>query len=136
MGKDIQAFFAKQFCQSIIGCRTRERSDACLIDDAIERLHLLFQEVVDGLSFREKLTQLLVHLFDIRFLSRIEGITIEEMGSQLWGQKRRFKRVELGEAEIAIREDERKELSEPLGSKVHFQLIEDFDDFVPRRRGH
>ena len=104
-----------------------------MVDDLIECLHLFLGEVIDGLSFREKPAQLLVHLFDIRLLSRIEGITIEEMGSQRLGKKRSLQLIELGEAEIAIGEDERKELSEALGSEDRFQLIEDFDDFLPRR---
>ena len=89
--------------------------------------------MIDGLSFRKKLAQLLVHLFDIRLLSRIEGITIEEMGSQRLGKKRSLQLIELGEAEIAIGEDERKELSEALGPELRFQLIEDINDFLPRR---
>ena len=104
-----------------------------MIDDLIERLHLFLGEMIDGLSFRKKLAQLLVHLFDICFLSRIEGITIEEMCSQLWGKKRSLQRSELSEAEITIRENERKELSEALGPEDRFQLIEDIDDFLPRR---
>ena len=104
-----------------------------MVDDLIECLHLFLGEVIDGLSFREKPAQLLVHLFDIRLLSRIEGITIEEMGSQRLGKKRSLQLIELGEAEIAIGEDERKELSEALGSEDRFQLIEDFNDFLPCR---
>ena len=104
-----------------------------MVDDLIECLHLFLGEMIDGLSFRKKLAQLLVHLFDICFLSRVEGITIEEMGSQLWGKKRSLQLIELGEAEIAIGEDERKELSEALGPEDRFQLIEDFNDFLPRR---
>ena len=55
------------------------------------------------------------------------------MGSQLWGKKRSLQLIELGEAEIAIGEDERKELSEALGPELRFQLIEDINDFLPRR---
>ena len=104
-----------------------------MVDDLIECLHLFLGEMIDGLSFRKKLAQLLVHLFDIRFLRRIEGITIEEMGSQRLGKKRSLQLIELGEAEIAIGEDERKELSEALGPELRFQLIEDINDFLPRR---
>ena len=89
--------------------------------------------MIDGLSFRKKLAQLLVHLFDIRFLRRIEGITIENPRSQLRGKKRSLQLIELGEAEITIGEDERKELSEALGPEDRFQLIEDINDFLPRR---
>jgi hypothetical protein len=74
-----------------------------LVDDLVEGFHILFGEVIDGFALREKLSQLLVHLFDIRFLSRIEGVTIEEMRSHLLGKKRSLQLIELGETEVAIR---------------------------------